>query len=96
METGQIFTAILGLVFVLGLALITISLIKWLQLKSPHWCFSSKLKTTQNIRIVEHHRIDAKNSVVLLETKQTSYLLLIGSDSPLLLDKTSKKVSKND
>jgi len=91
MDSGQIFTAVLGLAFVLGLALVTISLLKWLQLKGSDCCLLRKLKSSQNINIIEQRRLDAKNSLVLMEVDNIRYLLLVGADSHLLLNQKNLK-----
>lgn len=93
MENGQIITAILGLIFVLGLALITIALLKWMQNKGADLCLCRKLKKAKQINIIEQHRIDTRNSIVLLENAGKRYLLLVGADSSILLDTATVKGS---
>lgn len=91
MDNGQILTTILSLVFVLGLALVTIALLKWLQIKGADFCLCRKIKTNRNINIIEQRRLDARNSIVLLEADSNRYLLLVGTDSSLILNQTKVK-----
>ena len=93
MDYTHITSAVLGLIFVLGLAFITIYLLKWIQNKGANLCLCRRLNS-KKINVLEYHRIDAKNSVVLLEVEKTRYLLLLGGDSPLLLDQKTIKESK--
>ena len=94
MDYTHIVTAVLGLVFVLGLAFLTITLLKWLQNKGNDFCLCRRFNR-QKIRIIEQRRIDAKNSIVLMEVDNISYLLLVGGDSPLLLNQKTIKERKN-
>lgn len=94
MDYTHIATAILGLIFVLGLAFLTITLLKWLQNKGSNFCLCRHLNN-QNIRIIEQRRIDTKNSIVLIEVDDIRYLLLIGGDSPLLLNQKQQKKEKS-
>lgn len=91
MDNGQILTAILGLVFVLGLALITITLLKWMQNKGANFCLCKKISSSRHINIIEQRRIDARNSIVLLEADNIRYLLLVGFDSSIILSQTKLK-----
>ncbi len=93
MGNGQIITAILGLIFVLGLALITIALLKWLQNKGADLCLCKKIKKTNHINIIEQRRLDPRNSVILLENDGNRYLLLVGADSSIIIDQTKVKGS---
>ena len=88
MENGQIITAILGLIFVLGLALVTIAILKWLQTKGADFCLCKKIKNTKHINIIEQRRLDTRNSIVLLENDGNRYLLLVGADSSIIIDQT--------
>lgn len=91
MDNGQIITAILGLIFVLGLALVCITLLKWLQTKGADFCLCKKLKSSRHINIIEQRRLDARNSIVLFETDGIRYLLLVGADSSQVINQTKVK-----
>jgi len=91
METEQIITTILGLLFVLGLALAVIALLKWLQIQSSNLNFCKKIKSTRRINIVEQRRLDAHNSIVMFEADNQRYLVLAGSNSAILLNQTKVK-----
>ncbi len=96
MELGQIFTAVLSLIFVLGLLFLTIWGLKWLQNKSCNLSFCGHLKSARHIKIIEQHRLDAKNQIVLLEADKVRYLMLIGAENNLLLNQSPAKGGKRD
>ncbi len=91
MDNGQLLTAILGLIFVLGLALVTITLLKWLQTKGADFCLCKKLKSSRCINIIEQRRLDTRNSLAIVEADGIRYFLLIGADSSLVLNQTARK-----
>ena len=96
MAFEQIFTAILSLVFVLGLLLVTVWLFKWLQSKSCNWCLGKYFTKAKSINIIEQRRIDAKNQIVLFEADNMRYLVLAGTDAHLLLNQSKTEKSKHD
>lgn len=96
MELGQLFTALLSLVFVLGLLLLTLWVIKLLQTKSYCLNLCGKIKKTRSINIVEQRRLDTKNQIILFEADNIRYLVLLSNDHPLLLNQTTLKGSKHD
>ncbi len=92
MEFSQILGAFLALTFVLGLMFITLWLIKLCQQKGINYRINSCLKKGKRIKIIENHRIDIKNSVVLLECDNQEFLILLGNNSNTVLNQTPKKV----
>ena len=96
MDFGQIFQAVLALVFVLGLLLVTLWFIKLYQQKG----LSCRLGTTglpsKRLTVVEQRRIDAKNTVVLVKCDSEEFLILLGSTNLLLLQTYPVKVSAHD
>lgn len=93
MEWIMILKAVLALAFVLGLLLLTLWLFKYCELHGAKTGFQ-KLQDTQRLNIEEIHRIDARNSVVLVKKDQTEYLLLLGANQNLLLETTECKKAK--
>ncbi|MBR4106896.1 MAG: hypothetical protein IKK52_06310 [Alphaproteobacteria bacterium] len=91
MDNGQLLTAILGLIFVLGLALVTITILKWLQTKGADFCLCKKLQSSRHINIIEQRRLDARNTLAIVEADGIRYFLLIGADSSLVLNQTARK-----
>lgn len=96
MELGQLFTAFLSLIFVLGLLLLTLWAIKLLQTKSCCLSLCGKTKKSRSINIIEQRRLDAKNQLVLFEADNIRYLVLLGNEAPLLLKQTPLKGSSHD
>ncbi|MBQ9235690.1 MAG: hypothetical protein IJ184_04415 [Alphaproteobacteria bacterium] len=84
----QIITAVLSLVFVLGLVLIVVWLLKWLQLKGADLSFCHSFNAPKLIKIIEQRRLDHQHQIVIFETQNHRYLLIIGGKSPLLLSDT--------
>ena len=91
MEFSQLLQAILAFVFVLGLMFLTLWLIKICQQKGALTKFGKCLNKNSRINILERHRLDIKNSVVLLRCDNTEYLVLIGEKSHTLLQQTIVK-----
>lgn len=90
MDFSQIFQAFLALLFVLGLLFVTLWLIKYCQHKGIVCQLGNKLKSKNKIKIIEHHRIDVKNSLLLIQDNTSEYLLLIGANNNLLLNQHTK------
>ena len=86
MEVWSIIQALLALVFVLGLMLVTLWLMKYLQLKSNNSRLFKHLQSDERIRIVEKKRLDAKNMLILLKKDDKEFFVLTGAGGSLLLD----------
>lgn len=91
MEFSHLLQAVLAFIFVLGLMFLTLWLIKMCQQKGSLIKFSKCLNKSFRINILERHRLDIKNSVVLLKCDNTEYLVLIGEKSHTLLQQTKVK-----
>ena len=91
MEFSQLLQAILAFVFVLGLMFLTLWLIKICQQKGALLKFGKCLNKNSRINILERHRLDIKNSVVLLKCDNTEYLVIVGEKSHTLLQQTKVK-----
>jgi flagellar biogenesis protein FliO len=91
MELSQLLHTVLAFIFVLGLMFLTLWLIKICQQKGSLIKFGKYLNKTSRINILERHRLDIKNSVVLLKCDNTEYLILIGEKSHTLLQQTKVK-----
>ena len=91
MEFSHLLQAVLAFIFVLGLMFLTLWLIKICQQKGSLIKFSKCLNKSFRINIIERHRLDIKNSVVLLKCDNTEYLVLIGEKSHTLLQQTNVK-----
>lgn len=95
MEWMMILKAVLVLVFVLGLLLLTLWLLKYCELHGTKNCLFKKLQASQRVTIEEIRRVDSRNSVVLIKKDNTEMLLLLGTNQNLLLDTTEIKKAKN-
>lgn len=98
MELGMIFKAILSLAFVLGLLMLTLWFIKYCEVKGCRNNFMKKLSQNQRVNIVETRRIDARNSLVLVQRDDVEHLVLLGATQNMLIETThvndNKKVKK--
>lgn len=94
----MIIKAILSLLFVLGLLLVTIWLIKYMQMKTPQNKFFKKLQDQQRIEVLENKRIDAKNSIILIKKDNKEYMLWMGVSQNLVIEAgiVAKKAENND
>lgn len=81
----MIFKAVLALVFVLGLLLVTLSAIKYCQVKGVKCRFMKHIVSAQRINVAEMRRIDARNTVAVIRVDDTEYSVLMGSGQSLLL-----------
>lgn len=88
METAQIFQAFLALIFVLGLLLLTLWLIKYAQQKGLNCRLGKSFAAKAKIKILEQRRLDIRNSVVLLQYENENFLLLLGQQNNLVLKQT--------
>ena len=91
MEYSQLLQTVLAFIFVLGLMFITLWLIKLCQQKSILLNIGKHINKKAKIKIIERHRIDMKNSVVLMQYDNIEYLTIIGEGSHLLLQQTKVK-----
>lgn len=91
MEFSQLLQTILAFIFVLGLMFITLWFIKICQQKGSLINFGKCLNKKSRINILERHRLDIKNSAVLLRCDNTEYLVLIGEKSHTILQQTKVK-----
>ena len=98
MDYIQFFQALLALIFVLGLLLITLWMIKTCQQKGLSGKLGKCFKSGNKINLIEYRRIDAKNSAVVLEYDGEEFFILLGTNDALLLKQkeTSAKVLPHD
>lgn len=81
MEWILLLKAVLSLMLVLGLLLITLWAIKYMQINGAGCRLFKKLETPHRLDIVEIRRIDAKNSAVLLRRDNTEHLIILGANN---------------
>lgn len=94
MEVSSVVQALLSLIFVLGLMLLMLWGMKYLQLKSGRSRFLKKLQREERIIILERKRLDAKTILLLLRKDDKEYLLLAGVGGNVLLDSCTVKEDK--
>lgn len=70
--------AVLSLSFVLGLLLLTLWAMKYLEVNGSKCRFMRKLNEAKRIEIVETKRLDAKNTLVLVRRDNVEHLLVLG------------------
>lgn len=85
MDWLHILQALLSLLFVIGLLLLTLWAVKYCEVKGLKCRFMKQLKADQRLDVIEMRRIDAKNTLVLCKCGQQEFLVLLGSNSNLLL-----------
>ena len=95
MDMVQILQTLLAFVFVLGLMFVTLWLIKFCQQKGLNCRLNRCFAQNKRIKIIEHHRLDMKNSVVLLECDNNEFLLLLTPSSGNVINQTQKKEKTN-
>ena len=83
----EVLHAVLALVLVLGLLLLTVWVIKFLQVKAAGCGMLQKMAAKDRVRIVEQKRIDAKTKLVLFTKDDCDFLVMIANGQSLLLDK---------
>ena len=95
---GIILQSILALLFVLGLLLLTLWVIKYVQTKAPGCKAFRNLQEGRRLRIIENQKIDAGNSLLLVKKDDKEFLLFCGNRRAVLLDmeKTTVEAKKND
>ncbi len=86
MEWALFFKAVLALAFVLGLMMLTLWAVKYLEVRGVKNRFMQKLQNERRIEIVESKRIDARNSLALVRCDDKEYFLLIGATQNVVLD----------
>lgn len=86
MEWSDILQTILAFVFVIGLLLLTLWGLKYIQTKVPQSRLFKNLDEFQRVRVLERRRLDAKNTVVLLQIDNKEFFILLGANQCLLLD----------
>ena len=91
MEFSQLLQAILAFVFVLGLMFLTLWIIKICQQKGALIKIGKCLNKNSRITIMERHRLDIKNSIILFKCDTIEYLVLVGEKSHTLLQQTKVK-----
>ena len=96
MEFTQIFQSVLAFIFVLGLLFITLWLIKFCQQKGLNCKLAKCFNDNYRIKIIEHRRLDPKNSIILTECDNEEFFILLGSSSNLILKQNKKKVSSHE
>ena len=88
----HIIQASLSLSFVIGLLFLTVWFFKYCEQKGMKSRFFKQLKADNQIKIIEQRRLDAKNSLLLIEVDNKKHLLLYGLNTSLLID--SKTITK--
>ena len=98
MDWHHILQALLSLVFVIGLLLLTLWLFKYCQLKGGNCLWARRLKAGQRLNVIESRRLDNRNSIVLLKRDDQEFLILLGSNANLLLDRSPapQRIETND
>ncbi len=91
MEWILIIKALLSLIFVIGLLFLTLWSFKTCQRHGAECRFFQKLQEDKRIKIVESHKLDMKNSLLIFQKDDSEFLLLLGSAQNLLLE--TKKIS---
>lgn len=82
----MIFKAVLSLAFVLGLLLTTLWVVKYCEVHGTKNRFMKKLSSNQRINVVETKRLDAKNTLVLIQRDEVEHLVLLGSSQNLVVE----------
>ncbi len=91
MELILVFKALLALIFVIGLLFLTLWLFKTCRQHGSQCRFFQKLQENKRIKIIENHKLDMKNSLLIFQKDDSEFLLLLGSTQNLLLE--TKKIS---
>lgn len=81
MEWILLLKAVLSLILVLGLLLVTLWALKYMQINGSRCRFLKKLDGGHRLKIVETRRIDAKNSAVLLRRDNIEHLIILGASN---------------
>lgn len=96
MEIALILKSILSLVFVLGLMLLSLWLVKYCYVNFSNHKLIAKLSYKTRIKIVETKRLDARNNLVIVECDDVEYLVVASQGQPLLLKEKKVKKEKLD
>ena len=91
MDTSQLLQTIMAFIFVLGLMFITLWFIKVCQQKGALVKFGKSLNKNSRIKILERHRLDIKNSAVLLKCDNSEYFVILGEKSHTIIHQTKEK-----
>lgn len=95
MEWLLLLKAVLSLVLVLGLLLLTLWAIKYLEVNSSKLKFIKKLGEARRIEVVETKRLDAKNSIILIRRDNVEHLVLLGNSNLLIENNIIAPKNKN-
>ena len=90
MDWILIIKAILALAFVLGLLMLTLYIIKYCQIKGIKNPFMTKMKAEDIVNIKILKKIDAKNSLTVVEFDKKQYLILLGNNQNIVIDTKNK------
>lgn len=99
MEWALLLKSVLSLVFVLGLLLLTLWVVKYMEINSVRCRFFKKLSEQRRLSVLESRRIDARNALALVRCDDKEYLLLLGASNQVLDSgpvKNESEVDKNE
>ena len=88
--------AVLSLMLVLGLLLVTLWALKYMQINGSRCRFFKKLDKNRRLEVVEIQRIDAKNSAVLLRRDNVEHLVVLGTSNLLVENNIPAPVSSSE
>ena len=94
MDFLMIAKAVLALLFVIGLMLVTVWLMKYVQQNVHKNGLFQKIKHNPRLDVLETRRINAKNSLVLVKRDDAEHLLLLSHSQNLLVESHIKKGKK--
>ena len=95
MEWMLLLKAVLSLMLVLGLLLVTLWALKYMQINGSRCRLFKKLENARRLEIVEIRRIDARSSAVLLRRDNIEHLIILGA-SNLVVENNIPVSSKGD
>lgn len=84
MEWMLALKALLSLCFVLGLLLLTLWGIKYLEVHGSKCRLVRSLNQSKRIDVVESRRLDARNTLYLVRRDNVEHLLLVGSSNTVV------------
>lgn len=96
MEWMLLLKAVLSLMLVLGLLLVTLWALKYMQINGSRCRFFKKLDKNRRLEVVEIQRIDAKNSAVLLRRDNVEHLIILGASNLLVENDIPAPVSSSE
>ena len=91
MEFGQVLQALLSLAFVLGLLMLTLWAVKYIESKGIKNKFINKLSAQTKINVIETKKLDAKNSISIVTYNKKEYVILLNPTQSILLDTIKEK-----